>query len=150
MKFRIMMIITLKSILDTYRCQIWGWAGDAFWQLLLQLCIQRSSLRWKQLLILSPLLKSTINSFKSMLLLWTYDWLLVKNWLNINVLKVAHLFSLLNDCLLYDKLWGPSQRVVTLLHCFSLVCVVSQGTAWYCMVLRGSEWYYTVLQGIAW
>ena len=64
-------------------------------------------------------------------------------------LTVAHLFSLLNDCLWYDKLWGPSQRVVTLLHCFSLVCVVSQGTAWYCMVLRGNEWYYTVLQGIA-
>ena len=30
------------------------------------------------------------------------------------MLKVAHLFSLLNDCLLHDKLWGPSQRVVTL------------------------------------
>ena len=27
----------------------------------------------------------------------------------------AHLFSLPNDCLWYDKLWGPSQRVVTLL-----------------------------------
>ena len=27
---------------------------------------------------------------------------------------VSHLFSLLNDCLWYDKLWGPSQRVVTL------------------------------------
>ena len=27
--------------------------------------------------------------------------------------SVAHLFSLLNDCLWYDKLWGPSQRVVT-------------------------------------
>ena len=28
----------------------------------------------------------------------------------------AHLFSVPNDCLWYDKLWGPSQRVVTLLH----------------------------------
>ena len=25
-----------------------------------------------------------------------------------------HLFSVPNDCLWYDKLWGPSQRVVTL------------------------------------
>ena len=43
-----------------------------------------------------------------------YDWLLVKIWLNINVLTEAHLFSVPNDCLWYDKLWGPSQRVVTL------------------------------------
>ena len=28
----------------------------------------------------------------------------------------AHLFSVPNDCLWYDKLWGPSQRVVTLFH----------------------------------
>ena len=28
----------------------------------------------------------------------------------------AHLFSLPNDCLQYDKLWGPSQRVVTLFY----------------------------------
>ena len=27
----------------------------------------------------------------------------------------AHLFSVPNDCLWYDTLWGPSQRVVTLL-----------------------------------
>ena len=27
----------------------------------------------------------------------------------------AHFFSVPNDCLWYDKLWGPSQRVVTLL-----------------------------------
>ena len=27
---------------------------------------------------------------------------------------VAYLSSLRNDCLWYDKLWGPSQRVVTL------------------------------------
>ena len=26
----------------------------------------------------------------------------------------AHLFSVPNDCLWYDTLWGPSQRVVTL------------------------------------
>ena len=26
----------------------------------------------------------------------------------------AHLFSVPNACLWYDKLWGPSQRVVTL------------------------------------
>ena len=26
----------------------------------------------------------------------------------------AHLFSVPNYCLWYDKLWGPSQRVVTL------------------------------------
>ena len=32
----------------------------------------------------------------------------------INVHTEAHLFSLPNDCLWYDKLWGPSQRVVTL------------------------------------
>ena len=44
-----------------------------------------------------------------------YDWLLVKIWLNINVHTEAHLFSVPNDCLWYDKLWGPSQRVVTLL-----------------------------------
>ena len=42
----------------------------------------------------SRLLKSTINSLKSMILLCTYDWLLVKNWLNINVHTEAHLFSL--------------------------------------------------------
>ena len=30
----------------------------------------------------------------------------------------AHLFSLPNDCLWYDKLWGPSQRVVTLFSHF--------------------------------
>ena len=28
----------------------------------------------------------------------------------------AHLFSVPNDYLWYDKLWGPSQRVVTLFH----------------------------------
>ena len=28
----------------------------------------------------------------------------------------AHLFSVPNDYLWYDKLWGPSQRVVTLLR----------------------------------
>ena len=28
----------------------------------------------------------------------------------------AHLFSVPNDCLWYDKLWGPSQRVVTLFY----------------------------------
>ena len=77
--------------------------------------IYRSSFRWKQLLISSRLLISTMNSFKSMILLYTYDWLLVKNWLNINVHTEAHIFSLPNDCLWYDKLWGPSQRVVTLL-----------------------------------
>ena len=32
----------------------------------------------------------------------------------INVHTEAHLFSLPNDCLWYDKLWGPSQQVVTL------------------------------------
>ena len=32
----------------------------------------------------------------------------------INLHTEAHLFSLPNDCLWYDKLWGPSQRVVTL------------------------------------
>ena len=31
----------------------------------------------------------------------------------------AHLFSVPNDCLWYDKLWGPSQRVVTLLLFFT-------------------------------
>ena len=32
----------------------------------------------------------------------------------------AHLFSVPNYCLWYDKLWGPSQRVVTLLllYCY--------------------------------
>ena len=30
------------------------------------------------------------------------------------MLLEAHLFSVSNDCLWYDKLWGPSQRVVTL------------------------------------
>ena len=35
--------------------------------------------------------------------------------LYINVHTEAHLFSVPNDCLWYDKLWGPSQRVVTLL-----------------------------------
>ena len=33
----------------------------------------------------------------------------------------AHLFSVPNDCLWYDKLWGPSQRVVTLFHHHSIV-----------------------------
>ena len=34
----------------------------------------------------------------------------------------AHIFSLPRDCLWYDKLWGPSQRVVTLLKtCLSEV-----------------------------
>ena len=32
----------------------------------------------------------------------------------INVHTDPHLFSVPNDCLWYDKLWGPSQRVVTL------------------------------------
>ena len=40
----------------------------------------------------------------------------------------AHLFSVPNDCLWYDKLWGPSQRVVTL---FSLpitgICMKKSG-----------------------
>ena len=31
----------------------------------------------------------------------------------------AHLFSVPNDCLWYDKLWGPSQRVVTLFYMMS-------------------------------
>ena len=33
----------------------------------------------------------------------------------------AHLFSVPNDCLWYDKLWGPSQRVVTLFP-YKLIC----------------------------
>ena len=33
----------------------------------------------------------------------------------------AHLFSVPNDCLWYDKLWGPSQRVVTLLHLLNVL-----------------------------
>ena len=36
----------------------------------------------------------------------------------------AHLFSVPNDCLWYDKLWGPSQRVVTL---FSTLLVITPG-----------------------
>ena len=47
-----------------------------------------------------------------------YDWLLVKIWLNINVHTEAHLFSVPNDYLWYDKLWGPSQRVFTLLFVY--------------------------------
>ena len=55
-----------------------------------------------------------------MILLCTYDWLLVKNLIDINVHREAHLFSLPNDCLWYDKLWGASQRVVTLFKLFHL------------------------------
>ena len=40
----------------------------------------------------------------------------------------AHLFSVPNDCLWYDKLWGPSQRVVTLflIDHFILLAAASQ------------------------
>ena len=34
----------------------------------------------------------------------------------------AHLFSVPNDCLWYDKLWGPSQRVVTLFRHHVVKC----------------------------
>ena len=33
---------------------------------------------------------------------------------NMNLQTVAHLCSLLNDFLRYDKLWGPSHRVITM------------------------------------
>ena len=36
------------------------------------------------------------------------------------MLLEAHLFSVPNDCLWHDKLWGPSQRVVTLFFAFHL------------------------------
>ena len=37
----------------------------------------------------------------------------------------AHLSSVPNDCLWYDKLWGPSQRVVTLFRKGTPFIVVS-------------------------
>ena len=38
----------------------------------------------------------------------------------------AHLFSLPNYCLWYDKLWGPSQRVATLFHSIGILIHVSR------------------------
>ena len=35
----------------------------------------------------------------------------------------AHLFSVPNDCLWYDKLWGPSQRVVTLFQFIIIIMI---------------------------
>ena len=42
------------------------------------------------------------------------------SWSRFLMVTEAHLFSLPNDCLWYDMLWGPSQRVVTLFVLFPL------------------------------
>ena len=46
----------------------------------------------------------------------------------------AHLFSVPNDCLWYDKLWGPSQRVVTLFGCQDVIAAGCGGAPPPCVV----------------
>ena len=69
-----------------------------------------SSFKWKQLLILSYLLKRTLVLLKVLPLscIFAYTNLITHEFLYSSS-------SLLNEYLWYDKLWGPSQRVVTLL-----------------------------------
>ena len=75
-----------------------------------------SSFKWKQLLILSYLLKRTLVLLKVLPLscIFAYTNLITHEFLYSSS-------SLLNESLLHDKLWGPSQRVVTsfsvTLHC---------------------------------
>ena len=59
-----------------------------------------------------------------------------------NLQTVAHLCSLLNDCLWYHKLWGPSKRVVTLslfivLFLIVVVLILGQVTPLSSQVTRG-------------
>ena len=70
-----------------------------------------SSFKWKQLLILSYLLKRTLVLLKVLPLscIFAYTNLITHEFLYSSS-------SLLNESLLHDKLWGPSQRVVTLLY----------------------------------
>ena len=57
------------------------------------------------------------------------------------MLTEADLFSVPNDCLLYDKLWGPSQRVVTLFDFFQK----TKNTAPFSIVqLQGKSEYITL------
>ena len=78
----------------------------------------------------------------------SYDWLLVKIWLNINVHTEARLFSVPNDCLWYDKLWGPSQRVVTLFHCLFIISLNLAG--WMCNNANMKVAYPTALTNKGW
>ena len=60
----------------------------------------------------------------------------------------AHLFSVPNDCLWYDKLWGPSQRVVTLfigIWKLSEYCVLSFHIFVFCLFLLSSLCFFVLL-----
>ena len=76
-----------------------------------------SSFKWKQLLILSYLLKRTLVLLKVLPLscIFAYTNLITHEFLYSSS-------SLLNESLLHDKLWGPSQRVVTLFHILKMLC----------------------------
>ena len=118
----------------TYRCQIWGWGGVAFWQLLLWWL---SADIW----VIHTGAKSggeVVTLFDS----YSYDgWVLVYGsyiqmpnldarwwrfltviWWHMNLCMVAHLWS--TNIFGYDKLWGPSQRVVTLLNINRCECSI--------------------------
>ena len=84
----------------TYRCQIWGQVGDAFWQ----------SLLWW--------LSAGIWVIHTNLVARWWRFLTVI-WWHMNLCTVAHLWSM--NIFGYDKLWGPSQRVVTLLYLGSVI-----------------------------
>ena len=81
----------------TYRCQIWGRGGDAFWQLLL----------WWLSAGIWVIHTGAKSGCKMVTLFDSYLMTLE---------SVYGSPSLLNEYLWYDKLWGPSHRVVTLFY----------------------------------
>ena len=85
-----------------------------------------SSFKWKQLLILSYLLKRTLVLLKVLPLscIFAYTNLITHEFLYSSS-------SLLNESLLHDKLWGPSQRVVTLPF-FQLGHLTRPWGNWFC------------------
>ena len=75
----------------------------------------QSSFKWEQLLIsFLKSLKEDINLFECYALVM-FGCFLIQFWLHRYEFDYISL-SLLNEYLWYDKLWGPSQRVVTLFY----------------------------------
>ena len=109
------------------RCQIWVQAGNGIWQLLLW---------WCECWYMGHTYRGAKSGCKMLTLFdsYSYDgWVLVYGsfiqvpnlvarwwrfltviWWHMNLCTVAHLWSM--NIFGFDKLWGPSQRVVTLFH----------------------------------
>ena len=82
------------------------------------------------------------GSYKEVANLWVSGdtfWQLLSWWYECNEL------SLLNDCLWYDKLWGPSQRVVTLLY-LSISVLSYRWAAPLCTASNVLPWWLSLVQ----